>query len=60
VGEKLVTAFGSVANFRGMDVVELASQALSSLPSIGKVLGGLRKGGPSPSEPPHERRPSKQ
>lgn len=60
VGEKLVTAFGSVANFRGMDVVELASQALSSLPSIGKVLGAMsmRRGGPSePST--NERQPSR-
>jgi hypothetical protein len=59
VGEKLVTAFGSVAHFRGMDVVELASQALSSLPSIGKVLGSMRRNIPADNPPPNERRPSR-
>jgi hypothetical protein len=56
VGEKLITAFGSVANFRGMDVVELATNTLSALPGIGKVLDRMRRG-PSRDEPnPNMRR----
>lgn len=56
VGEKLIAAFGSVANFRGMDVVELATNTLSSLPGLGKVLDRMRRG-PSRDEPsPNMRR----
>lgn len=53
VSEKLITAFGSVSNFRGMDVVELATQTLSALPGLGNVLNRLRRG---PADPgPNER-----
>lgn len=50
VSEKLLSAFGSVANFRGMDVVELATNTLSALPGLGKVLDRMRRG-PAHDEP---------
>lgn len=43
VSEKLISAFGSVANFRGMDVVELATNTLTSLPGLGNVLSRMRQ-----------------
>lgn len=60
VSEKLITAFGSVANFRGMDITELATNTLSALPGIGKVLDRMRRG-PSRDEPgPNMRRGSRE
>jgi len=43
VADKLVSAFGAAASFRGVEVVELAAQTLSSLPGLGSVLGRLRR-----------------
>jgi hypothetical protein len=60
VSEKLIGAFGSVANFRGMDITELATNTLSALPGVGKVLDRMRRG-PSRDEPgPGMRRGSRE
>jgi len=55
VGEKLITAFGSVANFRGMDVVELATNTLSALPGLGSVLNRMRQRPATRGEPDPDR-----
>ena len=51
VADKLITAFGSVSSFRGMEVVELAANTLSALPGVGSVLNRLRKNPVTREEP---------
>jgi hypothetical protein len=43
VAKDIVNAFGATANFRGIQVVELAAQSLSALPGISNVLARLGK-----------------
>ena len=60
VAEKLVTAFGAVSNFRGMEVVELATQTLSALPGIGNILRYMKRTPGMPErERPEDRRPQR-
>lgn len=55
VSEKLINAFGSVANFRGMDVVELATNTLTSLPGLGSVLNRMCQKPATRGEPDPDR-----